>query len=100
MDNLFNSRKLFTALYISKALAYGVICTNSCGLPPSVKQVEEKNPNKAELIHSTTKAGVLNNDPSCPNLVATSVYDTKPLNFMSTVTESVRWIKKKRMLSR
>jgi hypothetical protein len=43
MDNLFNSRKLFTALYMAKALVHGVVRTAGCGLPPSVRQLEEKN---------------------------------------------------------
>jgi hypothetical protein len=36
MDNLFNSRKLFTALYQAKCLAHGVVRTTGRGLPPSV----------------------------------------------------------------
>ena len=43
MDNLFNSRKLFTALYKAKALVHGVVRTAGRGLPPSVRQLEEKN---------------------------------------------------------
>jgi len=49
MDNLFNSRKLFTALYLAKALAHGVVRTNGRGVPPSVIQTEEKN--KKEQSH-------------------------------------------------
>ena len=56
----------------------------------------QKNPHKAELLRGTTMAVVLSNDPSCPNLVAASVYDTKLVHFLSTVTESVHWIEKKR----
>ena len=33
MDNLFNSRKLFTALYSAKCLAHGVVRTTGRGLP-------------------------------------------------------------------
>jgi hypothetical protein len=43
MDNLFNSRKLFTGLYMAKALAHGVVRATGRGLPPSVRQLEEKN---------------------------------------------------------
>jgi hypothetical protein len=96
MDNLFNSQKLFTALYLAKALGHGVARTNGRGIPPSVIQKEEKNANAAAALSGTTKAAVLKNSPDCPDLLAVSVYDTKPVHFLSTVSESVFWIQKKR----
>ena len=39
---------------------------------------------------------MLRGDGQCPNLVATSVYDTKPVHFLSMSAESIKWIKKKR----
>ena len=96
MDNLFNSRKLFSALYRAKALAHGVIRTSGRGFPMSVKQDEEKNVNKAELIKGTTMAAVLKNSVDTPDMLAVSVYDTKPVHLMSTVGECVEWVVKKR----
>jgi hypothetical protein len=42
------------------------------------------------------KAAVLKGDPDCPNLVATSVYDTKPVHFLSMSCDSIKWIMKTR----
>ena len=38
------------------------------------------------------KAAVLRGNPNCPNLVATSVYDTKPVHFLSMVCQSIKWV--------
>ena len=96
MDNLFNSQKLFSALYRVQALAHGVMRTSGRGFPPSVKQDEEKNANKAETLKGTTKAAILKNLVDTPNMIAASVYDNKPVHLMSTVIENVEWVSKKR----
>jgi hypothetical protein len=43
MDNLFNSVKLYSALYRANALAHGVARTNGRGVPAAIIQKEEKN---------------------------------------------------------
>ena len=96
MDNLFNSQKLFSALYRVKALAHGVMRTSGRGFPPSVKQDEEKNANKADALKGTTKAAILKNSVDTPDMIAASVYDNKPVHLMSTVTGNVEWVEKKR----
>jgi hypothetical protein len=96
MDNLFNSRKLFTALYMAKALAHGVVRTTGRGLPPSVRQLEEKNVKEAMKLRGRTAAARLVNSTDCPDLFAVSVYDTKPVHMLSTVEESMYWVLKKR----
>ena len=96
MDNLFNSQKLFSALYRVKALAHGVMRMSGRGFPPSVKQDEEKNANKAERLKGTTKAAILKNSVDTPNMIAASVYDNKPVHLMSTVIGNVEWVGKKR----
>ncbi len=95
MDNLFNSQKLFTALYLAKALAHGVCRTKHRGLPPSIIQSVEDNAKKAENLCGTTKAAQLSNLPDCPNLLAVSVYDTKPVHILSTHSEDIQWVEKK-----
>ena len=47
-------------------------------------------------MRGTVKAAVLEGDPSCPQLVATSVYDAKPVHFLSMVSTSIEWIVKTR----
>ena len=38
------------------------------------------------------KAAVLEGDPKIPNLVAVPYYDQKPLHFLLTICESIKWI--------
>ena len=41
------------------------------------------------------KAAVLEGDPGCPGLTATSIYDTKPVHYLSSmVSEKLQWIVK------
>jgi hypothetical protein len=89
MDNLFNSVKLFQALYQAKALAHGVGRTSGRGVPPSVIQKEEKNKDRAETLRGTTLAARLVHLPKCPDVLAVSTYDTKPVHLLSTATETV-----------
>ena len=96
MDNLFNSRKLFSALFRAKALAHGVTRTSGRGFPPSVVQQEEKNTAHAEQLRGTTKAAVLKDSADTPDMLAASVYDTKPVHIMSMVSDSVEWLAKQR----
>ena len=96
MDNLFNSKKLYEALYRTEALAHGVACTNGRGTPPSIIQKEEKNINFAEQLCGTTMTAKLLHYAACPDLLAVSVYDTKPVHILSTVAECVKWIVKER----
>jgi hypothetical protein len=94
MDNLFNSQKLFTALYLAQALAHGVARTNVRGIPPSIIQQEENNLKLAESLRGTTKVARLHNYEVCPDLFAVSVYDTKPVHILSRAADCVEWIAK------
>ena len=96
MDNLFNSRKLFTALYLGKCLAHGVARVSGRGLCAHVVQKEETNKKRAELLRGTTRAARLINCKECPDLLSVSVYDTKPVNMLSTAESDVRWVEKRR----
>ena len=96
MDNLFNSQKLFTALYLAQQLAHGVARTNGRGIPPSIIQREEKNVRLAESLRGTTKAARLHNYDVCLDLFAVSVYDTKPVHILSRAADCVEWIAKTR----
>jgi hypothetical protein len=96
MDNIFNSRKLFTALYRAKALAHGVMRTSGRGFPPSITQVEEKNAAAAEKLKGKTLAAVLKISLETLDMLAVSVYDNKPVHMLSTMSESIEWVTKKR----
>ncbi len=47
-------------------------------------------------VRGTVKVAVLRGDLKCPELLCVSVYDTKPVNFLSMSADSVRWIRKER----
>jgi len=51
-----------------------------------------------ELVRHTVKAAVLKGDEVCSGLVSVSLYDIKPLYFLSMVCENIIWIKKMRQV--
>ena len=38
------------------------------------------------------KSAILKGDPKCPDLFATSVYDTKPLHYLRMSSEELKWV--------
>lgn len=98
MDNLFMSAKLCrVALQCkSKVMLHGVTRPSMRGIPQCVKQKEVSKKSELEQVRHTVKAAVLRNDSVCKNLVAVSVYDTKPVYLLSNACEKVEWTTKKR----
>jgi hypothetical protein len=47
-------------------------------------------------VRGTVKAAMLKGDKDCPDLLAVSIYDTKPVHFISMVAEKIDWLKKSR----
>ena len=43
-------------------------------------------------VQGTVWVAVLEGDPNRPNLVASSVYDTKPVHYLSMVSPELKWI--------
>jgi len=84
MDNLYNIMALCKATFKhpNKVRLHGVTCR--VGIPACVIQEEVKNKKQHMLVRGTVKVAVLEGDPECPNWVASSVYDTKPVHFLST----------------
>ena len=61
-------------------------------IPPSVLQAEQ-NPRKYQIkVRGTVKAALLEVDDSCSNLVACSIYDTKPVHYLSMVCDTLKWV--------
>eukprot|EP00957_Ditylum_brightwellii_P015355 1155713-Ditylum_brightwellii.AAC.1 len=54
-----------------------------CGIPISVYQEEKKRRDEQVAARGMVKVAVLKGDPGCPDLVASSVYDTKSVHFLS-----------------
>ena len=61
-----------------------------------VQQEEMKNRTLLDSVCGTVKVAKLEGDPECPCLIASSVYDTKPVHYLSMITEKVEWIKKEK----
>ncbi len=96
MDNLFNSKMLYEELYRTEALAHGVGHANYQGIPSSIIQKEKKNVLRAEHLCGTTMAARLLHHDACPDLLAMSVYNTKPVHILSSAAECGEWIVKER----
>eukprot|EP00986_Skeletonema_menzelii_P001102 scaffold298_cov130-Skeletonema_menzelii.AAC.5 len=92
MDNLFNSRKLFTALYLEHCLAHGVVRTNGRGIPEAIIIPRETNPSKHNAMRGTTKAALLKNSKDCPGLISAALVDVGPVHILSTVIECIEWL--------
>jgi hypothetical protein len=96
VDNLYMSAKFakFCYNHENKILLEGV-ARKGRGIPQIVVQEEVKHSIEA-TTRGTVKAAVLEGDPDCPNLVAVSVYDTKPVHFITMVSECIEWVTKSR----
>jgi len=75
-------------------MVHGVARKSGRGLPRCIIQEKEQNRNLQTKVHGTTKAAVWGGDSECPDIVAFSVYDTKPVNFLSTACTSLKWKEK------
>lgn len=98
MDNLYNSAVFCKHAYThdQKVKVHAVTRKGMRGIPSCVTQEEEKS-RKAQInFRGMVKAAVLKGDNKCPDLVASSVYDTKPVHFLLMVCESFKWIVKEK----
>ena len=66
--------------------------TDNKGLSKCVAQLVKTQKLNAAKVRGTTKAIVLKGDLLCENLVAASVYDTKPVHFLSMVCDNIKWL--------
>ena len=98
MDNLYNSAKLCRLCYgmDQKVMVHGVTRPSLRGIPPAIKQEEVKRKGDLEAVRHTVKAAVLKGDSVCKDLLAVSIYDTKPVYFLTSATSQLYWMKKER----
>jgi hypothetical protein len=99
VDNLYMSCKFakFCYNHDNQILLEGV-ARKGRGVPQLVYQEEIQKKSIEATVRGTVKAAVLEGDADCPNLVAVSVYDTKPVHFISMVSECIEWITKSRKM--
>lgn len=97
-DNLYNSvnfcRAAFNHTY--KVLVHGVTRKGGRGIPECVHQLEVKNRTAIAQVRGTVKVAKLEGDDSCPHLIASSIYDTKPVHYLSMVSDKVEWVVKEK----
>ena len=97
MDNLYVSSLFCRAAYChDKKILVAGVARASRGVPKVVMQHIEKDKKKALALKGTVKAAVLEGDNRCPQLVACSFYDSKPVHFISMIADSIEWITKER----
>ena len=68
---------------------HGVTRKSGRGLPESVLQEEVSNKKDQEKVRGTVLAAELIGDTYRPSLIALSVYDTKPVRFLTMATERI-----------
>ena len=81
---------------MAQALTHSIVQMTECGVPPLVRQLEEKNIKETMKLRGHMAAARLVNSEYCPDLFACSVYNTKPVHMLSTIEESMYWVTKKR----
>eukprot|EP00957_Ditylum_brightwellii_P173614 13217974-Ditylum_brightwellii.AAC.1 len=79
-----------------KVYVHDVTRTGGRGIPSCILQEEVKNRTAQLAVQDTVKADILHGDPECDGHVAVSVYDTKPVHFLTTTNECIKWIEKTR----
>lgn len=97
-DNLYMSAKLCRLAYgmKQKVMIHGVTRPSLRGIPPAVKQVEVKTPNQQQAVRHTVKVAILKGDEVCNDLLAISIYDTKPVYFLTSVATNIEWVQKQK----
>ena len=100
MDNLYNSADFCRAAYHHdwKLLRHLVACKAGRHIPKCVLQYKEENTVAQREARGTVKADFLEGDPGCPNIIASSVYDTNPVHYLIMVYESIHWVEKEKMV--
>ena len=81
-----------------KPLVHSVTRKGGRGIPSCVQQQEEKNQKTVNSVCGTVKAAKLEGDPGFLCLIASSVYDTKPVYSLSIISKKVQWIVKERLV--
>eukprot|EP00536_Pseudo-nitzschia_multiseries_P019227 jgi/Psemu1/59592/gm1.59592_g len=85
MDNLYSSVMFCKAAFTHSK---GVMCHG-----------ELKNIRAQQAAQETLKAAaVLEGDPECAFLIASGVYDTQPVHYLSMVTSVIEWVEKEKII--
>lgn len=93
VDNLYMSARFCREAYNhpKKIKLHGVARKSGRGLPDLILQQELQNKKEQDKVKGTVRAAVLTGDQDCPSLLAVSVYDSKPVYFLTMVAEKIFW---------
>ena len=100
-NNFYNSAAFWQASFNHplNPLVHGVTQKEDVtDIPFCVQQQEEKNRKVVDSVQGTVKVTKLEGDPGCPFLIVSSVYDTKPVHYLSMISNKVKWIVKERLV--
>ena len=94
MDNLYNSAAFCRAAvnHPRRVLCHGVARKGNRGIPKMVQQDLVESRIGQLAVRGTVKAAVVEGDDKIKDLIASSVYDTKPVHYLSMVCEAIKWI--------
>ena len=96
MDYLYTSATLCRKAYTheKRMMVHGVPGKGMQGIPDVMKQEKVKNRKKQVQLRGTVKAAILQGDKEFPDILASSIYDTKPVHFLSMVCTKINWLDK------
>ena len=72
-------------------LLRGVARTRVHGVPEVIIQQEVKSKKKHDGLRGEVKVVAMKGDKTCTYVLACSLYDTKPVQIISTVADNVNW---------
>ena len=76
-------------------LLHGVTHKSGRGFPASIMQEELHNIKEQEKVRGTFISAELVGNSKCPSLTSVSVYDTKPVHFLSMEVDHIKWTENK-----
>ena len=93
MDNLYMSALFAKQWKLSKNKVniHGMTCKDLKGIPLCVMQTKLDNKDVAEKARGIVKVIVVEGDPGAKYLLVISIYDSKPVYFLSSVLDRVYW---------
>eukprot|EP00957_Ditylum_brightwellii_P192688 14672085-Ditylum_brightwellii.AAC.1 len=78
--------------YLKEVFCHGVTRKGGRGIADYVPQEEQKSKADQRLACGTVKADILEGDGGCLCLVASSVYNSMPVHYLSMVTHELKWV--------
>ncbi len=75
-----------------ETLCHGVCRLNNTSIPQEVLQNNKPNPSLADKLQGQSKAAVLIDDDTYPNLLTALVYNQKSITVLSTIAESMEGV--------